>query len=259
MSRPPTPDAVEALSHPRGPRWRPSHVPRRRRPWITPCSRRLIPPALMAAVAVVPLLGCASATGPRQLRITSGAAPPEAADWSRVRALPPATPVWVTVRGSEPCAYWMVQSDAASLIVLNLAEQVVPTPAARVLLTMAKDHPDWFASRSQGGAFERERVRIGRDGLFVADRHVAEFAHIVQSITRDTIIEIRGPVVARGSVLGAVVGAWAGFSIGVVPGLGGAPGGAAWSALIGSTVGGGVLGSHWSSHRTDGLVYRRQE
>jgi hypothetical protein len=41
-----------------------------------------------------------------------------------------------------------------------------------------------------------------------------------------------------------------------VPALGGAPEGAAWLLLTGSVAIGGFLGHHWSSHQTDGVVYR---
>jgi len=63
-------------------------------------------------------------------------------------------------------------------------------------------------------------------------------------------------VVARGSALGAAVGAFVGFAVGVVPGLGGASPEAAWLALIASAVTGGYLGFRWTSHQTEGLVYR---
>jgi hypothetical protein len=61
---------------------------------------------------------------------------------------------------------------------------------------------------------------------------VAAFDQVVEAIPQGAVIEVRGPVVARGSVFGALVGAWLRFGVGVVPGLGGAPPGAAWSALL---------------------------
>ena len=85
---------------------------------------------------------------------------------------------------------------------------------------------------------------------------VADLGQIVETIARSDVTEIRGPVVARGSVLGAVLGGWLGFAVGVVPGLGGASTGAAWSLLIGSMTGGAFLGFHWSSRETEGVIYR---
>lgn len=211
---------------------------------------------LIMTLAVVSLNGCASTAGPRQLRMTAGFEPTGAADWSRVLALPAATPVLMTVRGTEPRARWIVHVDDSSLTILDLSDPTVPGSAARALLTMAKDRPESLVALVRGGTFQRENVRIGRDGVFVGSRQVARFDQVIESIARGTVLEIRGPVVARGSVLGGVVGAWLGFSVGVVPGLGGAPVGAAWAALVGSTAMGGFLGSHWSSHKVEGLIYR---
>jgi hypothetical protein len=63
-------------------------------------------------------------------------------------------------------------------------------------------------------------------------------------------------VVARGSLLGTVLGGWLGFAVGVVPALGGASEAVASLLLAGSVAGGGFLGFHWSSHGTDGVIYR---
>jgi len=107
-----------------------------------------------------------------------------------------------------------------------------------------------------GGSFEQDHVRLGRDGLFVAGHAVATFAEVVQTFPRQAVREIRGPVVARGSVLGTIIGGWLGFSLGVVPGLGGAKVGWAWASLAGAVTVGGWLGNRWSSHTVDGVVYR---
>ena len=203
--------------------------------------------------AVVMLTGCASTVGPRQLRT---AVPPAAAGWSRVRALRLPTVVLVTVNDAAPRTGWLVQANAARLTVLDLAEETVPRAAARALLAMAAARPESFGAMGPDRVFQQDDVRVGRDGVFVRGRRVAEFDRVVASVARGDVVELRGPVVARGSVFGAIVGGWLGFSAGVVPGLGGASPGAAWSALIGSIAAGGFLGSHWSSHSTAGLVYR---
>ena len=115
---------------------------------------------------------------------------------------------------------------------------------------------DVDAARWSGAALQRENVRIGRDGLFIDDRFIPPLERIVETVARDAVQEVQGPVVARGSVAGVMLGGWLGFSVGVVPGLGGAPAGAAAPALVASTVVGGLLGSRWSSHTSQGLVYR---
>jgi hypothetical protein len=92
--------------------------------------------------------------------------------------------------------------------------------------------------------------------VFVAGRKVADLAQVLETIGRNDVIEVSGPVVARGSVLGALLGSYVGFAAGVVPGLGGAERIVAWSALVGSVALGGFLGSRWSSHETEGIIYR---
>jgi hypothetical protein len=173
-----------------------------------------------------------------------------------VLALPPATTVLVTVRDSEPHVRRIVRVDDFTLTVLDLSDEAVLGPAARVLRQMAEEQPESFTLMAQRGTFQRENVRVGRDGVFVGDRRVAALNQVVESIARGAVIEIRGPVVARGSLFGAVLGGWLGFSAGVVPGLGGAPVGVAWSALVGAITAGSFLGSHLTSHHTQGLVYR---
>ena len=143
----------------------------------------------------------------------------------------------VTTRNAGQGSRYFVAADDGVLIVLNLTE---PT----------------FVTMQKTGALSQNDVRIGRDGLFVADRRIADFERVVEAIARNDVKEIWGPVVARGSTIGAVFGGWVGFAVGVVPGLGGASQGVAWLWLIGSVATGGYLGSHWSSHETEGLVYQ---
>jgi uncharacterized protein YcfJ len=95
-------------------------------------------------------------------------------------------------------------------------------------------------------------ARPVRERIGDASRH---HVYLTRSPGRRTRRKRRNQI-ARGSVAGAVLGGWLGFAVGVVPGLGGASSLVAWSSLIGSVVGGGVLGFRWTSHRTDGIVYR---
>jgi hypothetical protein len=93
-------------------------------------------------------------------------------------------------------------------------------------------------------------------GLFVADRRVAAFAEVVETLPRETVREIRGPVVARGSVPGTIIGGRLGFSVGVLPALGGANAGVARVFLAGTVTLGGWLGHRWSTHTVEDVVYR---
>jgi hypothetical protein len=79
--------------------------------------------------------------------------------------------------------------------------------------------------------------------------------HTFFRLFQSAVCEIRGPVVARGSVLGAIIGGWLGFSAGV-PALGGPDQGAATAFLAGTTTLGTWLGHRWSSHTVEGVVYR---
>ena len=153
-------------------------------------ARTIVSAGLIATLTLVPLTGCASAAGPRQLRVTHSADPKAASDWSRVLALPATAAVLLTVRDAEPRTHWVIGTDASSLTVLDLSDQTVPRAVARVLLAMAADRPESFTAMGRGQMFQQGSVRIGRDGVFVDDRQVAEFHQVVQSIRRDDVLEI---------------------------------------------------------------------
>jgi hypothetical protein len=176
--------------------------------------------------------------------------------WSRVGELAPAANLVVTAKGLQPGSRHFVLADEFVLTVLNLTDPTLPAVSTRVLRDMASRHPEYFAAMQGSGVFEEGNVRVGRAGVFVDDRRVADLGQIVETIARNDVTEIRGPVVARGSVLGAILGGWLGFAVGVVPGLGGASTAVAWPLLIGSVAGGGFLGFHWSSHESEGVIYR---
>jgi hypothetical protein len=99
-------------------------------------------------------------------------------------------------------------------------------------------------------------VRLGRDGVFVPGRRIADYAQVVETLRREEVREIRGAVVARGSTIGTMLGGWLGFCVGVVPGLGGAKAEVAGASLVGGVGLGGWLGNHWSSHTVEDVVYR---
>jgi hypothetical protein len=200
--------------------------------------------------------GCATGRGPRQLTDATRRGASVESNWSRVGQLAPAAEVAVTTRGSQPRRLHFIVADEFDLIVLNLTQPGLPPGSTRVLRDMASEHPEYFVAVQKSGTFAQDNVRIGRDGLFVADRRIADLEQVVESIARKDVSEIRGPVVARGSVLGAVLGGWLGFAVGAVPTLGGTPEGIAWLVLTGSVSVGAFLGHHWSSHETDGIVYR---
>jgi len=210
---------------------------------------------IIACLLTTCVTGCATTGGPRQVSDDPFASGPPSSSWDRVRELAPAAAIIVTASGSPRRRYFAGVDDSA-LTVLNLTDPGLPVAAARVLRDMAAHHPEYFASTVTTGSFAEDNVRIGRDGVFVANRRIADLDQVVETIPRREIAEIWGPVVARGSVPGTVLGGWIGFAVGAVPGLGGASAAAAWTAVACSVAVAASLGFHVSSHRTSGVVYR---
>jgi hypothetical protein len=211
---------------------------------------------LILCLIASPSAGCATGRGPRQIDADLAYSAPSTVSWSRVGEVSPGAEIVVTTKGSQPGRRYFVMADQSRLIALDLAEPTLPARSTRVLRAMAANHPEYFAALEKTGTFAQDNVRVGRDGVFVANRKVADLDQVVETIRQNNISEIWGPVVARGSVLGTVLGGWVGFAIGVVPGLGGASDGVAWLVLMGSTAAGGYLGFHWTSHETEGLIYK---
>ena len=208
-----------------------------------------------ACLSALILGGCATGRGPRQLTEATRRGASVESNWSRVSQLAPAAEVVVTTRGSQPRNRHFVAADDVALIVLNLTRPGLPPASTRVLREMASQHPEYFTAVQKSGTFAQDDVRIGRDGLFVGNNRIADLEQVVERIARNDVSEIRGPVIARGSVMGAVLGGWLGFAVGAVPALGGAPEGIAWLVLASSVSVGAFLGNHWSSHETEGIVY----
>jgi hypothetical protein len=176
-------------------------------------------------------------------------------DWSRVRKLAAGTEAVVTVKGSQPGQRYFVRADESDLTVLNLTDPTLPRAAMRVLPDMASNHPEYFTA--QKGAFVDKEVRVGPDGVFVADRKVADLGQIVERIARNDVAEIRGPVRVRGSVHGAILGSLLlGSSFGLAFGTSASSAALGWSLLTGLTVVGGFLGYRVSSHKAEGVIYR---
>jgi hypothetical protein len=210
---------------------------------------------LLVTSLVTSLAACATASGPRQIDAGPGGGPPPW-NWSRVGEIAPAAAIAVTTKGSPAGSRYFVRADEAGVTVLNLTDPALPGAATRVLRRMASQRPENFAAMQESRTFEEDTVRVGRSGVFVSDRKVADFERVVETLSRNDVTEISGPVVARGSVSGAILGGWLGFGVGVVPALGGATPGLAWLLLLGSVTAGAFLGSHWSSHLTEGVIYR---
>jgi hypothetical protein len=205
----------------------------------------------VASVLTLVLTGCATARGP--LRVDDGVMP-GTWPWSRVDELRPGAEISVSTARGPMRTRIFVSADDSSVTVLSLEAPSLPSAAIDTLRNMAARHPEYFAAMQTKRSFEQDGVRLGQDGLSVAGRTVAAFTDVVETLPREAVLEIRGPVVARGSVAGTIVGGWLGFCVGVVPALGGADSGVA--LLAGAVTVGGWLGHRWSNHTEEGVVYR---
>jgi hypothetical protein len=211
--------------------------------------------AVVACLIAAPIAGCATNRAPRQIDDNPFASGPVSWNWGRVMEITPAAEIVVSTQGSQRARYFVSATESA-LIVLNLANPELPTAFARVLRDMAVHHPEYFRTKDTAGTLVQDKVRFGRDGLFVANRKIADHDQVVETFSRSEVKEIWGAVVARGSLPGTALGGWIGFAIGVVPGLGGSSEGAAWAVSIASAAVGASLGFRWSTHQTEGLIYR---
>jgi hypothetical protein len=212
--------------------------------------------SLLSILLIVCLsTGCATIHGPRAIDdVPPGG--PTLYDWSRVRELQAPAEITVTTRRSRASTRIFIAADDSHVVALNLSSPALSQPSIRVFRAMAAQHPEAFLTVGTAGGLVQDDVRVGREGVFVAGRKVADLEEIVVTIPRDDVIEVAGPVVARGSVAGATLGGWLGFAVGAVPGLGGVEAAAAWPLLVGSVVLGAYLGYRWSSHTTDDIVYK---
>src|SRR5262245_32056091 len=156
--------------------------------------KRTVSVMLIACVVALPLTGCAARRGPRVVGETSGGRMESESDWSRVSRLQPAAEIAVTLNGATPASRNFVTASDSALLVLNLTAPALPSGAARTLRGMAAEHPDYIVSALTTGAFRHDNVTIGREGVFVSGRKVAEMGQIVERISRDDVNEIWGPV-----------------------------------------------------------------
>jgi hypothetical protein len=137
--------------------------------------------------------------------------------WSRLRRLEPGTAITVTVQGSPPGKRYVVLADEASLIVLDLAYPGLPAAAARILRDMATSHPEYFAA-VQARVFVDRDLHVGPDGVFLADRKVADLSQVVERISRSDVETGTSTIVtglARALPRGAKIALGAGIGVAV--------------------------------------------
>src|SRR5439155_25714134 len=97
------------------------------------------------------------------------------ADWSRVRKLEPSTEITVTANGSQPGKRYVLSTDESGITVLNMANPTLPVAATEVLRDLASHNPAHFTGAQKGETFLlAKNVRLGSEGVFVADQKVAD-------------------------------------------------------------------------------------
>jgi hypothetical protein len=115
-----------------------------------------------------------------------------------VRKLAPGTEVIVTVKGSPPGRRHFVAADKSDLTVLNVTDPMLSAAARDVLRGLTSNHPEYFPAAEKGGQFVLEKnVRLGPDGMFIADRKVTDLTQVIEHIARTDVAEITDPARAR--------------------------------------------------------------
>jgi hypothetical protein len=224
----------------------------------------LIAPALpVVADQNTPMNGpiARSVTGEVARLVTTEQRAPDDSEWSRVRRLAPGTELIVMVKNSQPASRYFVGGDESGLTMLNTDTPALPTTARNVLRSLASTHPEYFLAAQKGGQFQLEKnIRLGPDGVFIADRKVADLAQVVEQYGRQDITEIRTAEAESNPAGCALAGYFGGGVVGGVPGaiIGGAVGRDSGPALVGMMVGwsmGAVYMYRRCRHKPEKVIY----
>ena len=219
---------------------------------------------VISFVLVISLISSTALTAQQNVAVgpTAGVIAPEAArlggdpqtqafdnGWSRVRKLAPGTVLIVTMTGSELTTRYFVSGDESHISVLNVNGPDLPAPAKDVLRQVASTHPSYLPAAQRGEQFLLEhRVRVGPDGVFVADRKVADLAHVLEEYRRQDVTEIKTTRTGANRVGCALAAYYEGALVGGLPGVliggvaGRAAGGDTGVALVGMMVGWSIGG-----------------
>ncbi len=139
--------------------------------------------------------------------------PPPLSDWSHVTGINRGDDILLTTHGSQPLRRFLVRADDAELVVLDLSNDAITEEASGLLIEAVAETPECF-ERARDGETCRPGMglRLGADGLFVADRKIAELRQILQTVPRHEVAEVSlmtiplAPHMWGGAALGALVG-----------------------------------------------------
>jgi len=187
-------------------------------------------------------------------------------NWRRVSGLAPGREILFEGRGGPAALRVFVKADESELIVLDLAGPPLDPKVRRVLREIASTHPEYFLRVFAGLRFVQDNVRLAPDGLFLADRKVAEISDVVKRIPRPEIVVSTTPPQRRGSLIGTAIGAGGGFVLGFVSALhlaykqcnGSCSDEKALMglSLVGLPIAGGMLGYRANPRTTQDVIYR---
>jgi hypothetical protein len=112
-----------------------------------------------------------------------------------------------------------LSADESGITILNLADPTLPARVREVLRHVAERNPAHFTDAQKGGTFLLDKnVRLISEGVFVADRKVADLGSLVDTVARADIVEIAGIMRSRNVLRGTLIGAAAGGVIGYLAG-----------------------------------------
>jgi hypothetical protein len=191
-------------------------------------------------------------------------------EWSRVRKLAPGREITLTIKGSHTARLYFVSADDSRLTGLNLTDPTLPAAAIRALREIASQHREYFERVAKGGTFVQDNVRLASAGLFVSDRKVADFHHLVETRPRQDVAAIttrqkgRGVWGHLGPLGGYFVGALAGgtvagFACRAVAGNdrpGRCDTGAFLTGMLAGGIVGGINGFRAANRETQDVIYR---
>ena len=218
------------------------------------------PPAGAVEREVAGRLNPASESPTPVMRFPQAGGNHQASDWSSVRALAPGTQIVITLKGSPRISRLVVVADESELVLVNMTSPSLSQTTTGALIDMLVRHPEHFAGPPVPGRLESGDVSVGRDGLFVSGRKVAEFDQLVERVSRTNVAEITRPRPRRSTghgvglgVVGYVAGAMGGGIFGLL--ISGSSRGMVVGFLVGA-VGGAILGYRNGSRGPEDVIYR---
>ena len=189
-------------------------------------------------------------------------------DWLRVQKVEAGKEIIVTLRRSNPVKRYFLSANESSLTVLNLTDPTLSQAVTNVLREVALHRPQSILAVRTGGTLVLEKnLRLGPDGLFVANRKIADLQHIVETNPRIDVAEVgtrrnvRGLWGHLGGVGGYFVGSMAGgYGAGLACQAALGRGRCDTGAFLGGMVVGGITGLVYGlraeDREIDEVIYR---